>query len=543
MQPQEDSTSNSNSNSSSRSARGGFGRGGHRPSPLATDSRDGSQQRGGQSGYDRSQSRSRSVGRSVLGGLVRPNQIPPPPSVATTTTARDSTRDGENDEDDADDGEEDEEDDGIDDPEAAAFPPVVLDIKCPFGDCSSKQGDDDTSAVLLTTPNQLISHLHSVHAVQFINLHHMVFVLQSYLNAWATRITQHNSDWIAAGATQPASQPDATDAMASLSLSGPFVSVNPDLCPDDKTLREDLCTAKLKQILDLQNAERHSSALEPHDCLFCSITCPDRTHLFRHMFDDHGFNIGLSDNLVFVDEFLSILRSKLTDKRCCVFCEKAFSTATVLRKHMRKKRHFKISGHNREYDRFYVANYLEPGISWEERARENEALVDDYDNELRTPVTIASNGSMLSLVGYGGGDDAEWDDWVEDDDGLGPSQCLFGDANAPSTEAIIEHMKTEHKFDLPALRKENKLNFHKTVVLINYMRRQTALNTCYLCGTEVADNKALIEHLEEKRCYQKLPAKENELWSDLHNLHPVIADDPLLMCWMDDDDEEENDTN
>jgi hypothetical protein len=37
----------------------------------------------------------------------------------------------------------------------------------------------------------------------------------------------------------------------------------------------------------------------------------NRTILFRHMFMEHNFNIGLPDNLVNVNDFLAILEDKL----------------------------------------------------------------------------------------------------------------------------------------------------------------------------------------------------------------------------------------
>lgn len=36
-----------------------------------------------------------------------------------------------------------------------------------------------------------------------------------------------------------------------------------------------------------------------------------RAALFKHMFSEHNFNIGLPDNLVNVNEFLDMLESKL----------------------------------------------------------------------------------------------------------------------------------------------------------------------------------------------------------------------------------------
>lgn len=58
------------------------------------------------------------------------------------------------------------------------------------------------------------------------------------------------------------------------------------------------------------------------------------------MHDEHSLNIGLLDNLVFVREFLGDLRQKL-DSLKCIYCELTFKSAIVLRKHMRKKKHFK----------------------------------------------------------------------------------------------------------------------------------------------------------------------------------------------------------
>lgn len=37
---------------------------------------------------------------------------------------------------------------------------------------------------------------------------------------------------------------------------------------------------------------------------------------------------------------------------------------TALKEHMRKKLHKRINPTNKEYDKFYINNYLEPGRSW-----------------------------------------------------------------------------------------------------------------------------------------------------------------------------------
>lgn len=47
----------------------------------------------------------------------------------------------------------------------------------------------------------------------------------------------------------------------------------------------------------------------------------------------------------------------------CLFCEKLFKDRRALKDHMRKKQHKKINPKNKEYDRFYVINYLVSSIS------------------------------------------------------------------------------------------------------------------------------------------------------------------------------------
>ncbi len=42
----------------------------------------------------------------------------------------------------------------------------------------------------------------------------------------------------------------------------------------------------------------------------------------------------------------------------CIYCEKTFKNHAVLKKHMRKKKHFKINAKDTSYDQFYMINYL-----------------------------------------------------------------------------------------------------------------------------------------------------------------------------------------
>ncbi|CAG8569295.1 614_t:CDS:2 [Ambispora gerdemannii] len=286
------------------------------------------------------------------------------------------------------------------DPDALpSLPPfhVNVFILCPFKDCPLEQP--------IMNSTELSEHLKEQHKLVLINLHHVYMILELYLEYWSQKITDIGIE----------------NTGAILNKDNSFYIIDPEILIEDKTLRENLQLQKLNEILRIQSYERDKDAKEGRKCLFCKNTCQNRSILFRHMFSEHNFNIGLPDNLVNVNEFLDILDQKLT-KLQCLYCEKIFTSPAVLRKHMRKKKHFKINARNRIYDRFYVINYLEPGKNWENY--ENEKYESDEDRG-----------------------DNSWDDWdemVEPE----PTMCLFCESMCNSPKNACQHMKQNHGFDL-----------------------------------------------------------------------------------------------
>ncbi|CAG5124597.1 unnamed protein product, partial [Candidula unifasciata] len=130
-----------------------------------------------------------------------------------------------------------------------------------------------------------------------------------------------------------------------------------DALPEDKALREDLQRKKLESVLAQQQKEREETKF-CRQCLFCTQTfCGNRAVLLDHLVRDHSFHVGQPDNLVFTDELFDLIQSKL-DSLLCLFCEKAFKDKPSLREHMRKKQHRKINPKHKEYDRFYIVNYM-----------------------------------------------------------------------------------------------------------------------------------------------------------------------------------------
>ncbi|KAJ1929448.1 hypothetical protein IWQ60_001129 [Tieghemiomyces parasiticus] len=465
---------------------------------------------------------------TTAGPGVKSQQAPyrPPRKQPSTSAAR--TRDDDTS------GSDDDDDDDDEDIEAV-FPPVSFLLLCPFADCPA-----DTPP--LTQPTQLTSHLSECHGVTFKNIHHMGFSIQKYLDAWATKLRGQ-------AATGPSSSTSATiEGLVVVPPTPdhprPQYFIDPGQCLDDLALRTRIQQEKLADILKTQERERRVDSQDQRKCLFCKHVCENRQRLFRHMFTEHNFNIGLPDNLVDVNEFLGILEGKLADLQC-LYCEKTFTTAAVLRKHMRKKKHFKISARNRLYDRFYVINFLEPGKNWENF--ENEAY--ESDEERRD-----------NADGGEGAAGAAWDDWLEEDGENAFPQttaCLFDDALLDSPAAACDHMRDVHGFDLFAIRRERDLDFYKTVALINYVRRQTAQDRCMACGTSSVTSETtvgdqattttggndLVAHMTANDCFAKVPAADHPMWEDVQYLFPTLEDDPLLI-WFDDtpsdaEDEEE----
>jgi len=283
-----------------------------------------------------------------------------------------------------------------------------------------------------------------------------------------------------------------------------------DIHPDDHALRAALQQERLDSIIKVQQEERYAPDFK-RKCLFCKIRFDDRKPYFRHMFEVHGFNIGLPDNLVNVNTLLDMLEVKITDN-ICIYCEKLFRDYSTLKLHMRKKKHFKISSRNKDYDKFYIINYLEEGKNWEE-------LLTESDDDMSTEE----------------GEQETWDDWLEED----PSEtlCLFCDKVLPSAAETLGHAKESHGFDLEKLKKEWSLDFYARIRLVNYIRLQVRNKSCPYCATKFSSSQELEKHMEAEKHFGV--KKDSPLFQDIAYLKPTIENDPLLLNLEDDDDFDE----
>jgi len=290
-----------------------------------------------------------------------------------------------------------------------------------------------------------------------------------------------------------------------------------DFLPEDQTLRKQLNTEKLCKILDEQQSERADKEFSK-SCLFCKVMFHgNRAELFRHMAVDHSFNVGNPDNIVHASEFIDLLKSRL-DAFVCLFCEKDFKDWNILKDHMRKKGHKRIDPKNKEYDKFYLINYLDPGKNWKELQNEPE-----YERE----EAISDEEYVYN--------EKEWEDWTEPGQ---TSLCLFCTKTDEDVNNVLTHMKDEHTFDLHTIKVKLGLNFYHQVKIVNYIRKQIYQNKCPSCLEAMTSKDNLNEHLFTERHYD-LPA-DRSVWDQPTYFFPTFEDDSLLCSLEDEEEEDEN---
>uniref|UniRef100_A0A8C5EIF8 C2H2-type domain-containing protein n=1 Tax=Gouania willdenowi TaxID=441366 RepID=A0A8C5EIF8_GOUWI len=282
-----------------------------------------------------------------------------------------------------------------------------------------------------------------------------------------------------------------------------------DVLSEDRTLRENLQQKRLEDVLDQQQREREDCSFQ-RLCMFCSEEFTgNRSTLLNHMAKEHAFSIGLPDNIVYCNQFLDTLQSKV-DNLQCLYCEKSFRDKTTLKDHMRKKAHRRINASNHQYDRFYIINYLELGKSWEEvQSEDDRELLEDEDDD--------------------------WSDWEAHPVS---AVCLFCHHQSENMDLIHTHMKETHGFDLHQLKAELSLSFYQQVKLVNFIRRQIHQSRCYGCSQSFDSPADVLLHINAEDHVMKLP--DTSAWDQPQYYFPTYENDGLL-CSL--SDSEENDGN
>lgn len=307
----------------------------------------------------------------------------------------------------------------------------LLDNETPCVLCDHVEPNMDSASHF----NQYLCHLLVVHNIVVADVK-FIADFQSYALYWKARFSEKPLDDFCTKIRTNSSSKDIGKSEEYYLLC--------DALPEDKKIREQLQFNKLKKLLLRQEFERKDENFTG-TCPFCNkIFLGNRLILFDHMSKDHSFNIGHPDNIVNVREFLDAIQSKL-NKLQCLFCENFFRDRVALREHMRKKGHRQLNPSNKEYDKYYMINYLELGKNWQVMQGESERLDGSSD---------------------------DWSGWYEE---MQKAVCFFCNSSYDKPEKVYSHMKEDHEFDFVLLQQEMQLSFYQQVKLINYVRRQIYL--------------------------------------------------------------------
>lgn len=296
-----------------------------------------------------------------------------------------------------------------------------------------------------------------------------------------------------------------------------------DIVPLDNQLRRDLQQERLDKVLSHQKLERDDTRYE-RECLFCrTVVKESRANFLSHLFEKHNFHIAKTENLVFIGDLIEMLSNKL-DSCICVYCEKVFKDRNILKEHMRKKVHKRINPSNKEYDRFFVSNYLEMGKNWQSYLKACGA-----PKAHRSSSSVNSGKSKRSQKESSSEDDKDWSDWEEKDSIS--IICLFCKHSESKYDEIMSHILEKHHFDFSTLTKT--LNFYEKVKIVNYIRRQVHLLRCISCDSEYQNSSDLLLHMTKD---MHLKLDDSKLWNQPEFYFPTYEDDGLLFCLEDNED-------
>eukprot|EP01132_Coremiostelium_polycephalum_P008634 gene8634-10626_t len=367
----------------------------------------------------------------------------------------------------------------------------------------------------------ILEHLFYTHKIVISEVN-SVANLSSYLDFWRKKMHgKPITEYTSCIQTQPTQDQPVTNYYL---LS--------DILPEDQELRRELQTERLGFVLDQQHLERSDPNFSS-TCPMCSTEFRgDRSAVALHLFEQHNFNIGLSDNLVNINELLDIMREKIEANQC-LFCEKIFKSSMVLKLHMKKKKHLRLNPMNTIYDRFYLLNYLEPGKTWEELKKEDE------DEEQTT-----NNIEMLKLVYSelnGTHTVTQWDDWTEnsDEEPEDHAVCLFCPNHFEDSELAFDHLEKVHKFDFEKIRKDWNLDYYDCMKVLNFIRRQVYQSVCSYCGDKFESSDKVYKHFQEHVDHCGV-VPHNPIWRDPQYLFPTFENDSILRNFEEFDEEEDN---
>lgn len=345
--------------------------------------------------------------------------------------------------------------------------------------------------------NELLTHIFEVHRLVIADVP-FIASLSKYISYWKVRFTNGDlKDFCSTVIVDVEKDGKVLKDQEYYLLS--------DVLPEDKQLRDGLQMKRLEWVIEQQMKEREDNKFTK-GCLFCRLQITGtRAEYITHLSTKHNLQLGRPQNLVFIDKLIDKIEQKLESLQC-IYCEKVFKDRNVLKEHMRKKLHKRINPDNKDYDHFYIVNYIEMGKNWKDK---------------HTPMRPLSRRESS-----GSDDAADWSDWK--DEAEVAIVCLFCNHSVSSWSDIMEHMTTEHSFSYEA--NTAHLDFYQQVKLVNYIRRQIYCCQCITCSAEFATRDDLMQHMKQEK---HLTMPSQDLWNQPEYFFPTYENDAFL-CQLDD---------
>ncbi|XP_041982388.1 zinc finger protein 277 [Aricia agestis] len=387
------------------------------------------------------------------------------------------------------------------------FGPLTLHQKCEKAIIFKTDEPSDCPCVLceeiFTLPaaeKPMLTHLFMKHRLVIADVN-QIPDLKAYMRYWRLRFKDQNLPFFCTTMLLD-SKPDGTK-----SKNEEYFLLS-DILPEDKELRQNLIQEKLEKLLERHAFEREDKNYS-RECLFCRfVSHSTRASYLNHLYEKHNFHIAKPDNLVFVDELIDLLASKL-EKLQCIYCEGLFKDRNILKEHMRKKGHKRINPANKEYDKYYLVNYIGEKQTHKDNQKHSRLCYRDEND---------SNPDS----------DPEWSEWKEENGGM--ITCLLCDHTESEYEVMLNHMKVKHEFSFSKATKG--LDFYQKVKVVNYIRRQIHLKQCLSCETKFDETTNLEKHIKEMKHW----VLTKEKWDQPEYYFPTYEDD-LFLCFIQDDDE------
>ncbi|XP_055624773.1 zinc finger protein 277 [Toxorhynchites rutilus septentrionalis] len=372
---------------------------------------------------------------------------------------------------------------------------------------------DDTTVVCMFCDNaynfqigdgrdQYLAHLYMIHRLVIADVE-QIGCLASYSQFWKEKFREHPVEKFCTSMLLnqlPDGTPGSNEKYFLLS----------DVEPLDYELRLQIKRDMVELVLVRHQFERTDRNFN-RGCLYCRVfQAETRTMFIEHLYTKHFLLLGRPENLVFVDELINVVQTKI-EKLVCLYCEKIFKDRPTLKEHMRKKGHKRINPDNKFYDRFFLVNYRN------DRPQKPLATKQPIPLKERVPESSAFHSDDS---------DSDWSGWCGEEQQV---TCLFCSATKLKIEDLKIHMKSDHSFDFD-LQVEG-LSIYQRVKVVNYVRHQILLLKCVVCREEFSSKEQLLTHLQEA---EHFAIGEQQFWDQPMFFFPIYEDDQFL-CQMEDD--------